>query len=481
MKNWIQNHLPTRRRIAQLYFGLLVNANLKGYISGKIYSYASGTKFLCSPGINCYSCPGASTACPMGSLQNSFHAGMSTLAYIGGILLLYGIILGRTICGWICPFGLIQDLLHKIPTPKLKKNRVTRIFSWLKYGILVIFGLLIPIAYAFRGVPLPAFCKYICPAGTLEGGLLLLSNKVNSSLLASLGPLFTWKFLLMVSILTGCIFIYRVFCRFLCPLGALYGLFNRFCLIGVTVDEDKCIHCGLCVSHCQVDIRHVADQECIQCGSCIPVCPTKAIRWKGEKMLRPVRQASGKKKLALRIAVAVLMMGILGGAIAYCWSTTPDLGSSAPGSEPGMILPGMELTLVTAEGIQSQTIDPTATGKLTLINFWGTWCGGCLEELPYFHQIAEEYSDVVQVIAIHTDALHTTAPDYIAQHYPDSQIIFAKDFPSQGLDAYYSLVGGLGGYPYTVVIDENGVVLRNISSTLTYDQLKQIIENALQD
>ena len=146
-----------------------------------------------------------------------------------------------------------------------------------------------------------------------------------------------------------------------------------------------------------------------------------------------------------------------------------------------MILPGMELALVTAEGIQSQTIDPTATGKLTLINFWGTWCGGCLEELPYFHQIAEEYSNVVQVIAIHTDALHTTAPDYIAQHYPDSQIIFAKDFPSQGLDAYYSLVGGLGGYPYTVVIDENGVVLSNISSTLTYDQLKQIIENALHD
>ena len=481
MKNWIQKLLPTRRRIAQLYFGLLVNANLKGYISGKIYSYASGTKFLCSPGINCYSCPGASVACPMGSLQNSFNAGMSTLAYIGGILLLYGIILGRTICGWICPFGLIQDLLHKIPTPKIHKNRVTRAFSWLKYVILVIFGLLIPIAYAFRGVPLPAFCKYICPAGTLEGGLLLLSNKVNSSMLASLGPLFTWKFLLMVSILTGCIFIYRVFCRFLCPLGALYGLFNRFCLVGVTVDEDKCIHCGLCVSHCQVDIRHVGDQECIQCGSCIPVCPTKAIRWKSEKVLRPVRQADGKKKIALRIAIAALMLGILGGAIAYCWTTTPELGSSAQGSEPGMILPGMELAIITAEGIQEQTIDPTTTGKITLINFWGTWCGGCLEELPYFHQIAEEYSDVVQVIAIHTDALHTTAPDYIAQHYPDSQIIFAKDFPSQGLDAYYSLVGGLGGYPYTVVIDENGVVLSNISSTLTYDQLKQIIDNALQD
>ena len=103
----------------QLYFGLLVNANLKGFLSGKIYSYAAGTKFLCAPGLNCYSCPGASMACPMGALQNSFSAGKSTLAYVGGIILLYGIILGRTICGWVCPFGLVQDLLHKIPTPKL--------------------------------------------------------------------------------------------------------------------------------------------------------------------------------------------------------------------------------------------------------------------------------------------------------------------------------------------------------------------------
>lgn len=456
----------------QLYFGLLINANLKGFITGKIYSYASGTKFLCSPGINCYSCPGASMACPMGALQNSFSAGKSTFFYIAGILLLYGIILGRTICGWICPFGLIQDLLHKIPTPKLKKSPLTRALSWVKYGILVFFGVLIPLFYAFRNAPLPAFCKFICPAGTLEGGLLLLSHKANRSLWEGLGLLFTWKFLLMVSILVGCVFIYRVFCRFLCPLGAFYGLFNKLCLVGIEVEADKCIHCDLCVKHCKMDIHHVGDAECIQCGECIPVCPTQAIRWKGRPLLE---KKSRKQKKWLRGIVIVLMAAALIGMIAFCWSTASD---QTVDFHIGQALPGMDLPIVTAAGIQSETIDPSAIGKVTIINFWGTWCGGCLEELPFFDRIAREYEDSVQIIAIHTDSLIDSAPGYIAEHYADSPILFARDLPSEGLDAYYSLLGGLGGYPYTVVIDENGIVLNYFSNALTYEQLLQIVIDA---
>ncbi len=470
MKKLIKKYWPTRRRIMQLYFGLLVNANLKGFLSGKIYSYAAGTKFLCAPGLNCYSCPGASMACPMGALQNSFSAGKSTLAYVGGIILLYGIILGRTICGWVCPFGLVQDLLHKIPTPKLKKGRITRLLSWLKYGILVVFGLLIPLLYAIRNVPLPAFCKYICPAGTLEGGMLLLAHKANRGLFAGLGWLFTWKFLLMISILVGCVFIYRIFCRFLCPLGALYGLFNRFCFVGVEVNADKCTQCGLCVKACKVDIRHVGDRECIQCGECVGVCPTQAIHWKGRKQSAPT-----KKK---RIALVVVLAAVLIAAIAFCWVTASNATADF---QIGQRLPAMDLPIITPEGMQDETIDPSATGKITLINFWGTWCGGCLEELPYFDRIAVEYEDSVQVIAIHTDSLHQTAPGYLADHYPDSPIVFAKDLPSDALDVYYSLLGGLGGYPYTVVVDENGTVLAAISSALSYDDLKTIIEEALQN
>ena len=471
MKKWIRNHLPTRRRILQLYFGLLVNANLKGFLTGKIYSYAAGTKFLCSPGLNCYSCPGASTACPMGTLQNSFHAGRSTVAYIVGILLLYGIIFGRTICGWICPFGLIQDLLHKIPTPKLKKGPLTRLLSFVKYGILVIFGLLVPIVYAIRNVPLPAFCKFICPAGTLQGGLLLLSHKANSGLWEGLGFLFAWKSLLMISILVGCIFIYRIFCRFLCPLGAFYGLFNKLCFVGVTVDEDRCTQCGLCLKACKVDIRHVGDTECIQCGECIPTCPTQAIHWKGRKHVAVTKR---KQRILGAVLAAVLL-----GAIVFCWFTASD--GSATAVQPGQPLPDMELSIITADGVQSQTVDPSATGKITLINFWGTWCGGCLEELPYFDQIAREYEGSVQVIAIHTDSLHGTAPSYIAEHYQGSSILFAKDQPSDTLDVYYSLLGGVGAYPYTVVVDEDGMVLRCISSTLHYEDLKNIVEDALQN
>jgi hypothetical protein len=75
--------------------------------------------------------------------------------------------------------------------------------------------------------------------------------------------------------------------------------------------------------------------------------------------------------------------------------------------------------------------------------------------------------------------LSDTAPGYIAANYANSHIVFAKDLPTDGLDAYYSLLGGLGGYPYTVVIDEEGIVLANISNALTYEDLQQIVENAL--
>lgn len=253
---------PSRRKIIQLYTALLFNANLKGFITGNIYQ--GNVKSMCIPGLNCYSCPGAVGACPLGSLQGSFSANKSTIYYVFGILFLYGLLFGRMICGWLCPFGLIQELLYKIKTPKLKKSPATRILSYLKYIILVFFVFIVPITYAFRDTPLPAFCKYICPAGTLEGGLGLLANKVNESYFSMLGPLFTWKFLLLVSITVASIFIFRMFCRFICPLGALYGLFNKISFFGVKINANKCTNCNLCVNHCKMDISTVGDHECIK-------------------------------------------------------------------------------------------------------------------------------------------------------------------------------------------------------------------------
>lgn len=278
VKDWFVNHLPSKRRIIQLYAALLYNANIKGFFSGQIYT--GETKTACVPGLNCYSCPGAVGACPLGALQDSL-AGSKTRfpAYILGILVLFGLLLGRVICGFLCPFGLIQELLYKIRSPKLRKNRFTRVLSYFKYVMLAM-AIAIPLIYA----GIPAFCKYVCPSGTLEGAISLLANIQNSSFFEMLGYLFTWKFLLLVVIVVACIFIYRAFCRFICPLGAIYGLFCKVALLGVKLDKNKCIDCGLCIESCKMDIKHVGDHECIQCGECIPVCPVEAISWKGSKI-----------------------------------------------------------------------------------------------------------------------------------------------------------------------------------------------------
>ncbi len=272
-----QTHRPAPRRLVQLYSALLHNACIKGFIDGRIYT--GSAKYACVPGFNCYSCPGAVGSCPLGSIQNALAStGHRAGWYVLGIILLYGVILGRTICGWLCPLGLIQELLHKIPTPKLKKSLFTRVLSWLKYVILAVFVVAIPLWYGLRWqIPLPAFCKYICPAGTFEGAMGHLANPANVSYYSMLGILFTRKFVIMLVIGLACVFCYRSFCRFICPLGAVYGLFNRFNVIGVKVDANRCNHCGACVRHCGMDVRYVSDHECIHCGKCMEICGQGAI------------------------------------------------------------------------------------------------------------------------------------------------------------------------------------------------------------
>ena len=468
---------PTKRKLMQLYFALLFNSNIKGFVTGTIYK--GTTKQMCVPGLNCYSCPGAVGACPLGSLQGSFSADKSTLFYVGGILLIYCILFGRMICGWLCPFGFIQDLLAKIKTPKLKKSPVTRVLSYFKYVVLVFFVFIVPIMYAFRDTPLPAFCKYICPAGTIEGGIGLFSNKLNDSYFSMLGPLFTWKFMLMVSILVGCIFIFRMFCRFFCPLGALYGLFNKISFFGIKTEQEKCTNCNLCINNCKFDIKHAGDRECISCGECVDICPTKAIVWKGTNIFihkneipEPNEQKNKRARTATRIVSAVLMVAVLIGSFVYFWIDSSE-NQAEIGNEVGDLCYDAELNIITSDGITEETVNPAESGKITIINFWGTWCTPCVQELPYFNQIAEEYGEEIKVIAVHTNMISETAPDYIGEYYANSKITFACDTADEG---YYAMLGGRGTYPYTVVLNEDGIITKIFVEALEYEDLKNAVE-----
>lgn len=503
LMKWIKGHLPTKRRLIQLYAALLFNANLKGFGKGRIYQ--GKAKYFCTPGLNCYSCPGASGSCPLGATQNALASCDARVPYyIFGILLLYGLLFARWICGFLCPFGLVQELLHKIKTPKLKKSRFTRALSYLKYVILVLFVVIFPLMYLLKDMPLPGFCKYICPAGTLGGAIGLLSHPENADKFGMLGSLFTWKFLLLVFFVVGAVFIYRFFCRFFCPLGALYGLFNKISFVGVDLNRSKCTDCGLCVGHCKMDIRHVGDQECISCGECMSVCPTNAITMKGGKVfLAPdvidakdsseVKKEKKRQKKRATIAkwiAGVLMAALLAGALYYYnfadkipeGTVTPDVeeedvsidGVVIPsGNEVGTLCYTLNLPLVESDGTVNAR---DYRGKVTIINFWGTWCGPCKAELPDFDRIASDYAENVAIIAIHSDYAKNTALDYVQANFSDSNMIFAVD---EG-DAYYTVLGGEGEYPMTWVLDENGVIIAKYVGMVHYDTLKGHIEAELQ-
>ena len=511
LKNWWAKHGLTKRRLIQLYSALLFNCYIKGYITGDIFKGA--TKNFCTPGLNCYSCPGAVTSCPLGALQNAFSASNKTAPYyMIGIIMLYGLMFGRWICGWLCPFGLMQDLFYKIKTPKHKKNVFTRVLSCLKYVILVVFVIVIPLLYMTRDFPLPGFCKYICPAGTVGGALGLLINPNNEGIFEMLGPLFTWKFALAISILVGTIFVYRLFCRFLCPLGAMYGLFNKFSLFGIKLEKDKCVNCGKCISVCKMDIHHVGDVECINCGECISVCPTKAITYKGAKIILPESEIEAARtdeekaaveekrtkrvKLISRITALVLSL-VLVFSLVYFNFIHSD-GTDAPpvvddgsddvdqgddnteveiptGSEVGERCPAYSLELVDGSG---KVNIKDFRGKIVIVNFWGTWCGPCKQELPSFNQIAEEYDGEVVVLTVHSVTSKEEAPDYVQQNFPNSKMIFAYDLPlTKHIDMYFDLLGGTSYYPRTLVLDENGVITFTYDGKLEHSDLIREIES----
>ncbi len=266
-----------RRVLVQAVSTVLANGNLPGWLTGRLYR--GPLKAVCVPGLNCYSCPGALGACPVGSWQSSMSGALPKFPlYVLGLLLLFALAFGRTVCGWLCPFGLVQDVLHRLPVPKLGKRSWMRPLTRVRWVMLALAGAGAYLAYLAAGIGKPLFCAYVCPAGMLEGALPLMAFR--SEMFAAAGKLTFWKGAVLAVLLVAMVFVYRPFCRFLCPLGLWYGFWNRFALLGVTVDETKCVHCGRCASACPMDAELAGDAHCISCGRCLEVCPTAAISFR---------------------------------------------------------------------------------------------------------------------------------------------------------------------------------------------------------
>lgn len=269
------------RTLFQILWTFLTNSALKGFFTGSIYQ--GKLKYMCVPGLNCYSCPGALGACPVGSFQ-AMLADMSIRIpyYVSGLLLIFGALFGRVICGWMCPFGLFQELLYKIKAPFIRKRRDLpgdRILRYLKYVIGAVFVVILPLFVRdFIGMGAPAFCKYICPSGTLLGGWPLTA--LNPSLRSGLGVLFAWKSLLLIAVILLSVFSFRPFCKYICPLGAFYGFFNKVALYRLRLEKKLCIDCGACSRVCPMGVNpSVAPGscECIRCGRCVASCPVGAL------------------------------------------------------------------------------------------------------------------------------------------------------------------------------------------------------------
>ncbi|WP_313343320.1 4Fe-4S binding protein [Lacrimispora sp.] len=274
-----------KRKLIQITAFGFSNSHVGNFASGKIYT--GQWKQFCNPGLNCYSCPAASFACPIGALQAvSGSIDFKFSFYVIGFLLAVGVFLGRFVCGFLCPFGFFQELLNKIPSPKFK---VPRPFLYIKYVILIVFVILLPVVLTnYMGIGKPAFCQFICPAGTLEGGIPLLS--MHDELRQTIGSLFSLKLTIFIITIIGCILSYRFFCKTLCPLAVIYGLLNKISFYHLNVNEHKCIHCGKCAKTCKMIVDPVKSPnsvECIRCGECAEVCPTKAINigYKFEKKI----------------------------------------------------------------------------------------------------------------------------------------------------------------------------------------------------
>ncbi len=273
--------LKVKRFLIQSLAAVGANPFIKNFLTGTIYK--GKLKNICTPGLNCYSCPAAAGACPVGALQ-SVAAGsrFSVSHYILGLLIIIGALIGRAVCGLLCPFGFLQDIIYKLPSPKKSVPRkIDAYLRKIKYFMLILPVLVLPALLNDKyGVSKPFFCKYFCPAGTIEAGIPLVI--ANHDLRSAAGAIFLIKLFIAVLILILAIIICRPFCKYFCPLGAFYSLFNGIAPLKMQLDTDKCVHCGACEHSCPMNVevtKNINGAECIRCGKCIDACHKNAIKY----------------------------------------------------------------------------------------------------------------------------------------------------------------------------------------------------------
>ncbi|OYT65699.1 4Fe-4S ferredoxin [Candidatus Bathyarchaeota archaeon ex4484_205] len=246
--------MRSRRRLVQagafITFNLGINTSLK-------------TGIPCW-GLFCYACPFASTACPFGSLQHFIALGLAP-TYLIGWLLVQGGLLGRGVCGWLCPFGALQDLFG---------GRKVRIHSKLRYLKYVNLAIAIIATYVLLDT---AFC-WFCPSGSFFGAVPYL--------ITTGGEIFTLGIMIHLTILALAVGLFimvsRFWCRYLCPLGAIYSFFNRYSLFNIKLDEEKCKRCLVCLESCPMGIRKlegINGSDCIKCGECVNSCKLGALKY----------------------------------------------------------------------------------------------------------------------------------------------------------------------------------------------------------
>ncbi|MFC1582387.1 4Fe-4S binding protein [Planctomycetota bacterium] len=290
-----------KRRIVQILTTIFTNLYPLGWFKGRIYD--GPLKHACHPGMQCYSCPSATTACPLGALQNSLAAVKENLKqgqfniglYVIGFIGLLGMLFGRLVCGWLCPFGFLQELIYKIPTPKF---RMPRLATYGRYVLLFVLVFLMPLAFSFAnadGATYPWYCKLVCPVGTSEAGIAKIFSEAN----LSLGFFFRLKWVILIGFALWMTVTYRAFCSAGCPLGAIYGLFNRISVFRLNVDQDKCTTCKACQRACPLDIKTYETPnhaDCIRCLKCVPACKFDALHTAfGKKVNRGDAEAQGEE------------------------------------------------------------------------------------------------------------------------------------------------------------------------------------------